>query len=182
MARLKARFAVPVLVIVLVAAAIGIFIKVMSSPAEGTIIATPAGNIAVTANTKPEPGIYKGKYISFSLSADYKRAPNQSGSGYLDNALFVTTDHTGKQLAVSVIKQNPANDPSVSFRRQHQDVYHEQALPGGLLFTKTKDGSERTAYITHGELELTIAFSSPHDNQDFTSDMDGIINSLKWLK
>lgn len=166
----------------LVAVFVGVFIKVMSSPAEGTIITTPQDNIAAASAIKSEPGIYKGKYVSFSLPMSYKQAASQGGKSYLDNAIFIATDHSSKQLSARVLKQSMANDPPINFRRQHPDVYHEQVMAGGRVFTKTKGGSERTMFITHGNLELTVAFSSPHDGEDFMTDMDSVINSLKWLK
>jgi hypothetical protein len=169
-----------IIIVVIVGGIIGI-IKILNSPAVGTVIptATQPSSTTVAPN---KPGNYFDKYISFTYPGNLEVIPSQKGTGYLDvvNLYSNNTDHNNEHLAVAVVHGAIANDSGISYRRAHTELYKEQpGSSGTIIFTKTDNGNEKTAFMTHGDLLASVSLTVP-GSKDLSSDFATILNSFLW--
>lgn len=168
-------------IIILMVAAILLIIKILNSPAVGTVKPTTTQSFdATTASSKP--GSYSDKYINFTYPGNLELLHSQKSTGYLDTVTLYSnkTDHTSEHAAISVVRGTIADDPSINYRRTHKELYKEQTGSDGIIiFTKTKDGNEKTAYIPHDGLLASVSLTVL-GSKDLSSDFAMILNSFHW--
>jgi len=171
------KFFIPLLIILFAAAVIFSIIKRMNLPAVGSISQQPPAQAEKT-DPYAAAGTYRGKYITFSYPAHYKKIPAKLSGSYLEVADYHTTDSTGKQINIGVAPGSLASDSSITYRRQHRELYKESSSSHSLEFTKL-DGTEDTFFIEHNNLLASISATAPYNNQ--AGDALFVASSLKWL-
>lgn len=169
------------LVVAVIVGVIIVIIKILNSPAIGTVIptATQSSNTTTTSN---EPINFSDKYISFTYPGNLEVIRSQKSAGVLDviNIYSNSNDHSNEHVAISVVREAVANDSGISYRRAHKELYKEQAgSSGAILFTKTSSGNEKTAYIVHGDLLASVSLTVP-GSKDLSKDFAMILNSFLW--
>lgn len=179
--RRRKIFASIVIVIAIIVGVIIVVIKILNSPAVGTVmpIVTQPSSATTTSN---KPGNYSDKYISFTYPGNLEVIRSQKSTDYLDvvNLYSNNTNHSNEHTAISVVRGAMTNDSGISYRRAHTELYKEQAgSSGAIIFTKTNGGNEKTAYIPHGDLLASVSLTVP-GSKDLNSDFSMILNSFHW--
>jgi hypothetical protein len=179
--RRRKIIAILILITAILIGGIIVIIKILNSPAVGTITPTVTQSSgAATVSTKPSN--FSDKYISFTYPGNLEVLPIKKGVGYLDvvNLYSNDTDHSSEHVAISIMSETLANDSGVNYRRTHTELYKEQPSTANMVtFTSTANGYEKTAYIIHGDQLTSVSVTAP-GNKDLSSDFVMIINSLKW--
>jgi hypothetical protein len=172
----RPKILIPLLVFIFILLVLISIVKNMNQPAIGSISQQPP---AQTEKTDPyaSPGTYKGKYITFSYPAHYKKVPSALSGAYLEVVDYHTTDSTGKQINVGIYPGNFDTDSAIQYRRQHKELYKENESNYGLKFTKS-DGTEDTFFIEHKNLLASVSATAPYNNQ--AGDAQFVASSLKW--
>jgi len=159
-------------------AAIALFVINMNSPAVGTVSDTAPQD--PPKKQAAAPGRYSDSYISFSYPAAFKINPSQKGANYLSVVSLVNTDHSGKYIAISVVRESLANDSGLNHRKSHPETYRlESSSSDRAVFTSAQNGSEKTGYIAHGGLVASVSITSA-GVKDLNTDFGHIVNSLQW--
>lgn len=173
----KPKLAIPLLVVTLVIAAVVMAIHNLNSPAQGSINQTP---LATADKTNPyaQPGNYKGKYISFSYPARYKKVPSKLTGSYLEVADYHSTDDSSKQISIGVYRGDFSSDSGFIYRQRHKELYKENDSRLGSEFLKL-DGTEDTFFIEHNGLLTTISTTAPYGG--ITGETLFVASSLKWI-
>jgi hypothetical protein len=179
--RRRKIIAILTLIAAILVGGIIVIIKILNSPAVGTIAPTVTQPTSTTAASNKTGG-FSDKYISFTYPGNLEVLPIKKGVGYMDVVSLYSndTDHSSEQVAISIMSEALANDPGVNYRRTHTELYKEQPSTANMVtFTSTANGYEKTAYITHGNQLTSVSVTAP-GNKDLSSDFAMIINSLKW--
>jgi hypothetical protein len=176
--RRKAVTLVTTFVLILIVTVIAL-VKILSSPAEGTIMSPNGKKIEEVATTKA-PGSYSGKYISFNYPANFDITPSQKSGNYLEVVSLYSNDHAGKQISIGVVMESLDNDSGISYRRAHPEIYKRISSTGGsIIFSKDKDGSEYTGFMAHNGLVASLSLSSTY-SKDLSADYSAIIKNGQW--
>jgi hypothetical protein len=183
--RVKRRRVLAVLVVVaFVALIIAVFLLITGGPATGQI--KQSGQPTQDPNAKQAiTKTYTGKYLSFMYPASYTTEPSPVDNAhiYLEMANFAAHGAAG-ELSVTVQPSVPLASLSGMHLRQSEPSVYQQApitTDGntGYIFSSTANGFEKTAFIAHGDIVVTIALSTPN-NSDLTDDFNQILSSLQW--
>jgi len=179
----KFRLAVLILLVATGLSA-GVFaLRLNSGPATGTVKSSSA-----TASTSPTPTpaqTYTGHYFSFQYASILQPiTPPDGTQGYLEVANFRGVNDPAQTLALAVQPSISLTQvPGVHLRQSQPQIYQQSNISNagetGLIFTKTQGGFENTAFITHGDLLVTISLSDPNGS-DLTTDFQQIMDSLTW--
>jgi hypothetical protein len=176
--RRKITTAVACLLVILLTSIV-VLIKILSSPAVGTITPPSGKKIAVPTNSSA-PGSYSGKYISFTYPSNFDISPLQKSGNFLEVVGLYSNDHLGRQVSIGVVPETLSNDSGVSYRRAHPEIYKElPSAPGSLIFTKDKAGSEYTGFLTHAGLVASVSLSSNY-TKDLSADYKAIVKNWQW--
>ncbi len=153
--------------------------RIINSPATGTI--TRFGVLAAQSSNPAEPNKqYDGKYISFSYPSKYTAVPTELSGSYLEVYRIYSPRHTDRFIALGVVRGSVENDSGVNLRRNHLETYKPQPAPAGsLIFLSRQNGFERTVFIAHSDLVISIAAVDAAGN-DITADQQEVFDSLKW--
>ena len=174
----RKKIIIPIIVI-LALVGVGIFIfRSINSPAEGIVSQTPPDS-SQDIDPYASPGTYSGKYISFEYPADYKPMPSTLSGIFVEVDYFYGTKDKSKQISVDVSREALGDDSGLAYRREHPELYKPTAAAGGVIIFTGVDGHERTAYLEHAGLVVSVAVSSSNLN-DLTSDSQTVVSSLKW--
>lgn len=173
----KPRLAIPLVIVILIIAAVVLAIMNMNEPAQGSINQTPQ---AAAEKTDPnaQPGAYRGKYISFSYPARFKAVPDALNGSYLEVNEYHSTDGTGKLINIGVYKGDISTDGGVAYRRLNKKLYRENDSRLGVEFTKV-DGTEDTFFIEHNGLLATISATAAGGG--LNGEAYFVASSLKWI-
>jgi hypothetical protein len=170
-----------VVIAVVVGAAVALTIKILDSPATGTII-TPTANSTVL-NTLPKgPQAYSDKYIGFDYPPTLTVTNSSKDISSVDvvNLYSARTDHSNEHVAVAITHETLASDSGLKYRRDHPELYKEESLPSGMaVFSSDKNGHEKTGFIAHGDSVLSVSITVP-GSKDLTPDFNLITSSLTW--
>lgn len=154
------------------------WLKSLSGPAVGTLAQSSVPVAEVKALN--EPGSYKGKYVSFTYPANYRITEKRSNSTYLESVTLYTSNHTNKQIAVSVLREPMGQESGVLLRKAHPETYHQQPADSGkLLFASTASGSELTQFMSHNDLMMSVSITCPYQH-DLAADLATVTESFKW--
>lgn len=156
--------------------------RIINSPATGSITQpgalvpqTGSSVLAFTESSKQ----YDGKYISFTYPANYRTGYSNLSGSYLD-VHRIYSPNSDRFITVGLIRESVENDPGVLYRQNHPDIYKPQPAPAGsLIFQSRQNGFERTVFITHLDLVISIA-ATDTTGRDLTADQQQVINSLIW--
>jgi hypothetical protein len=177
--RRKVIAGVVVVIAVLIGGTITI-VKILNSPATGTItqVAVPTSQTTTTSN---KPGSFSDKFLSFTFPSNLKVIASQKSVGYLDivNLYSNDNDHTSEHVAISIMNEILANDSGVNYRRLHPEIYKESNTANMVIFVSIANGYEKTGYITRGNQLTSVSVTAP-GSKDLSSNFAMIINSLKW--
>jgi hypothetical protein len=177
--KLKMKVVIPLLIVVTIAALIGLFIKTMNGPAEGSVAYHPANQAAIKSATPPA-GQYDGKYLKFSYPSHYQKVQSQKSDGYLDIVNLSNTDHSGKYISIGVLRESLTNDSGVNYRKGHPELYKLiPSSPDKVIYAGINNTAEYTGFIAHGDLVTTISITA-NSNKDLAQDFNSIANSLEW--
>ena len=146
------------------------------------MIAPTAAQPSSDTTAANKPVNYSDQYISFTYPGNLEILPSQKNAGYLDIVTLYSnnTDHNNEQATISVVRGTAANDSGVNYRKTHTNLYQEQSSsPGTIIFSRSQNGHEKTAYITHGDLLASISLTVP-GSKDLSSDFAMILNSFRW--
>jgi hypothetical protein len=171
---------VSLLIVFVIIAVVFLTFKNMNAPAEGTIAQTPPSKQAIQ-DPYSNPTKYNGKYIRFTYPAHFKKIPSQLSGSYLEVDEFSGTDFSAKHLTIGVMPGSLSSDSAVTYRKQRPEIY--KALPEsryGIGFTSSANGSEETAFTQHGNLVASVSETTPAQNVDLSSDVQGILTSMQW--
>jgi hypothetical protein len=173
----RPKFIIPLVMAILIVAALVSTIRNLNAPAVGSFNQTPPSEGEII-DPYGQTGIYTGEHISFKYPPHYKSVPAKLSGDYIEVVDYHTTDSTGKQINVGVAPGSLASDSGISYRRQHKELYRENDSQLGVEFTKL-DGTEDTFYIEHSGLLATVSATAPYNNQ--AGDAVFVASSLKWL-
>jgi hypothetical protein len=178
--RRRFRIILPLFFLLLIMAAIGLFVKNMNGPAEGTVAYKSQSEPPIKP-TSSTPKKYDGKYIGFTYPEHYKVvAKPPTNGGYLEIISLDNTDHTGKYISVGVIRENIMNDSGVGYRKGHPELFKQTlASPDKIVFAGTSTSAEQTGFLAHNGLVATISVTA-NGQRDLSADFNTIVNSLSW--
>jgi hypothetical protein len=168
-----------ILAMTLVAALITLFIKTMSSPAEGSVASQSTSQPAIKPTTSPL-GQYDGKYIKFSYPSHYQSVPSQKSDGYLEIVSLSSNDHSGKYISIGVVREALTNDSGINYRKAHPELY--KLVSSGadkIVYSGLNNLAEYTGFIAHGGLVTTISVTA-NGSKDLAPDFNSIASSLEW--
>lgn len=172
-----AVFGVPVFTLGVV---VYISINAMHSPAVGTVKQVSAQQATKHAQAVEVDGFHNGKLINFSYPPGYTRLKQKLSGNYLEVVGLGGPRKANRQITVGVSRDSLENNSGIVFRRQHMDIYKEEKLKaGGVVFTSSKSGYERMAFIEHEDMLASVAVVSP-SGYDMKEVSDQIIESLEW--
>jgi hypothetical protein len=175
----KIKFILLFTLIAALLAAAALFIKNMNGPAEGTVAYTSSNQTSLKPTTASS-GKYEGQYISFEYPAHYKIVPSQKSNGILDTISLDNTDHSGKYVSISVLKEALGNDSGINYRKAHPELYTQVSSDTNrVVFAGKGASSERTGFIAHNGLVATVSVTA-NGSRDLSKDFDRIVNSLQW--
>lgn len=147
-------------------------------------ISQPSGGVvkqsATVAKATPQNSHYSGKYISFTVPAGYRIVPQPDSGQHFGIVYLLRNDRTSKQVAIGLTRSTLNEDTGVTFRKSHPETYHQEITSGSsLVFTSPANGSERTIFIAHGDMVLSISLTDS-SLADLKADGDAITASLTW--
>ncbi len=173
----RPRVALPLLAIFVIAVVAVMTVRNLNSPAQGDINQVPQ---ASAEKTDPfvQPGIYNGRYISFSYPPHFKAVPDKLNGSYLQVNEYHSTDGTGLLINIGVYQGNFGSDGGVAYRRLNKKLYRENDSRLGLEFTKV-DGTEDTFFIEHNGLLATVSATAPYGGM--SGEAYFVASSLKWI-
>ncbi len=151
-----------------------------NSPAVGTINSVLSSRTENSPMAQKPSEQYDGKYVSFSYPAQYKPAESNLSGNFLEVYRLYDNGLSSRSITVGVMRETLENDSGLNFRRNHPDIYQSQTSPAGsAIFVSHQNGFERTVYISHGGLVLSLSALDPA-GRDMSGVEEDIINSLKW--
>jgi hypothetical protein len=171
---------IPIILLLVIVLAVILTVRNLNAPAVGTITSQPPAKSEVV-DPYSHPNTYDGKYVSFTYPAHYKPIPSPKSGSYLETAGFYGTNQTSKQISVGVLKESINDDSGVKLRQQETDTYTQdpRTASGVMVFSRTANGSERTAFVPHGDKVASISLTAP-PGWDLNEDLQTILLSLKW--
>ena len=172
---------VAVSILIFIVLGVILLIRSLTSPAIGSVSQIPAKDQVTRTGTTQE-GYYAGKYITFNYPGTYHKVPSRLSGNILEVADYVATDNSSEEFTVGVSQGSLSNDSGITFRRQHPDVYHEEARTmNSVTFTKSSSGFERIVFISRNNYVASVAFTDPQGT-DLTADSRHVADSLKWTQ
>lgn len=170
----------PLVVLLAAVLIMSLVIHNLKSPAIGTINQTPLDK-AETQDPYAEPMSLTGKYLSYSVPAHYRKVASTTTGSYLQVDDFYATDQSEKQISVGVSKEDLNTDTGFSLRKQHPTTYTQEPMTrsGAYIFDSSANGSEKTAFVSHGGYVASISLTAPA-GWDLNQDLQTILSSLKW--
>jgi hypothetical protein len=179
LSRRQIKFASILGVLAVLVIIIFVVIKNMSAPAVGSLNQKPPEKTEIV-DPYQEAGAYTGKYINFTYPAHYKQQKAAINGSTLEATIFVSTDHSNKQIAVSVEKGSLEDESGIKFRQVHPERYQEdKRTSNGKFFISTSGEAERTAFIQDGDKLITVSASGP-SGVNVADDAQIVISSLKF--
>lgn len=136
-------------------------------PAVGTIRVVEDVSVKQEKAELP-PERFEGQYISFLYPAEYAIRETQPDIVSLEKGLFVASGGSSRTIALAVQDMQGktlADIPSYQLRFVvKKDAYKQSERKGELfkaiIFTKSEEGYEKTAFIVHDHLLFTISVSA----------------------
>lgn len=147
-----------------------VIVHSLNGPANGTISQTLGLTSKMSTSIPQNQSTYSGQYFSFKLPLHFKTVPQPAASNYLEVVNLFSTDHTSEQVAISVIREDLANDSGLNYRRNHPAIYKAASA---MIFSKDMNGSEYTGFLTHNGLAASVSLSSP-----FQTDLSGVYKAV----
>jgi uncharacterized protein (UPF0333 family) len=175
----RLKLLIPLGILVVIVAAVALFIKNMNGPAQGSIATTVTTQAAIKPATTQQQK-HNGKFISFTIPEHYKIVPSQQSSGYLEIVSLDNTNHSGKYVSIGVLKEALANDSGINYRKSHPELYKQLSSSADkIVFQGTSAAAELTGFISHGSFVTTISLTA-NGKHDLSVDFGTIVNSLDW--
>ncbi len=151
----------------------------LNSPSVGDVRNNGITSKPVTPAENP-PGHYSGKYISFDYPGTYKQTYSELSGTFLEVYHLESPKKSNRYISVGVLRESFGADSGIRYRQDHPQIYQPQAsVPGSLTFVSHQNGFERTIFISHGGLVVSIA-AVDSSGRDMTDDQNQILNSLQW--
>jgi hypothetical protein len=159
----------------------------------GIFMWTTAGNKAVIVSTpdtttKHGPTIkdYSGKYVSFRYPGVYNAKKTTLGDIDLEAYMFTASTNFEKHFAFDVASPNYGQldyySPYLA-RKLHPELYKRQDFNVGadpaVLFI-SNDLTERTVFITHKAMVLTLSFFSQGASEDLQPEVAKLLSTVSW--
>jgi len=178
-ARLKIpKVSIPLLIAILVIAAVATAIRNLNSPAQGTITTPISDTSASQIKSRPAYKTYSDPVVSFNYPSIYDAEAGQKSSGYLDVIELRKTQQRTEFASIGVYPGSLANESGINYRRVHPELYKlAPTSDGSVLYSKT-DSTEYTGFWQKGPDVVTISFTSVGAH-DFTADYKMVADSLK---
>lgn len=161
-----------------------------NSSATGTVRVVEQGS-AQKEKTELPPERFEGKYVSFLHPAAYDVREVQPDVVSVEKGLFVASGGSSRLIAFAVQDMEGktlADIPSYQLRSVvKKDEYERSERKtekfDATIFTKSKEGYERTAFILHGGILVTLSVSSQvfSDPKTIDEDFETIFNSLEFV-
>ncbi len=166
------------LVLLAVVVPIYMTVKNLNAPAQGSINQTPPDK---TERLDPyaQPAVYRGKYISFTYPAHYKKVPSALTGSYLEVFSLYATDQTGKQIIVGVQKGGLSDNSGISYRRAHPELYIEEPRTRAAITFTSKTLPEKVSFLEHAGLLANVSITSQGD-PDLDQDLQTVLSSFSW--
>lgn len=178
MALRKRKLWVLGMALVLIIAGILLSIHLLSTPAQGTI--SQSGSQGTKTEAPKLAHQYSDNYMSFIYPGTFDLVPVAKANNYLDIVNLSSNDRSNAYVAITVVRELLSNDPSLNYRRLHPEIYQvDTSDPTDATFTSTQNGFEKTGYIAHGGLVLSVSLSSSFSN-DLSAIYGTIVKSLQW--
>lgn len=157
--------------------------RLINAPANGTITefegpASQSGKSVLGVHESPKQ--YDGKYISFSYPSGFQPVDVPLTGSYLEVARMVGVGSSSSLISLGLVREKLDNDSGFHYRQNHPEIYERQSTASGsAAFIAHQNGFERTIFITHNDLVLSVSASDPH-GKDLAAVQNTAINSLKW--
>jgi uncharacterized protein (UPF0333 family) len=170
---------IPLIILLIIAAAIFLLVKNMNGPAEGSV-STVSPTAADKQLAQASPSKYDDKYLSFTYPSGYKVVTSQKTGSFLDVVALTNSDHSGKYAAIGVVRESLSNDSGINYRVNHPDLYKlVSKTPDSIVFRGTQSSAEQTGFIAHNGLVVSVSLTA-NGNKDLSQDYDTIVKSLQW--
>lgn len=170
---------VPLVIVILIGAAVFSAVRNLNAPAQGTVVQN--GTDAVSNTQTPGTQSYSDSQISFSYPGKFELGTSQKSGGVLDEVNLISSARRDEYVAIAVAKGSLATDPSVSYRRDHPELYKTNISSGSSVVFSKLDSTELTGFIQHGGDVASISLTSV-TAQDLSPDYVVIADSLQWAR
>jgi hypothetical protein len=179
--KFKPKIITPLLAVVVLVILVALFIKNMNGPSVGSIAYTNSSQSAIKPTTANVPKKYDGKYINFTYPEHYKIVPSPPlNGGYVEIVSLESTDHTGKDISIGVIKETLSNDSGINYRKGHPELYRQTEFsPNKVVFAGIGSTAEQTGFIAHNGFVATVSIVA-NVQKDLSSDFSTIVGSLTF--
>lgn len=156
------------------------------------------GTVRVVEKTTPiaqeaarAPKRFDGKYVAFRYPGDY--APREADKDVVsvEKGLFVASGQSSRTLAFSVMDMQGKQLDDIPSYRLRNDVKsseyrrEEKETNGSdaIVFTKMEGGYERSVFILHRDILVTVSVSGQvfTNPQVLENDFEMIFNSLEFV-
>jgi hypothetical protein len=169
---------IPLILALLLVAAVVLAIRNMNGPAEGTVT-TPLNDDPAVIKGRPSSKSFNDKVISFDYPSEYQVTSSDKVPGRVDVIDLVKTNPHDQSIAISVTEGSLNTDSGVSYRRLHPELYKNVSIsPLNQVFSKS-DGTEYTGFIQYGGRVIAISLTSV-SKKDLSQDYNLIAGSLQW--
>jgi hypothetical protein len=127
-----------------------------------------------------------GTYISFQYSGKYMEKNDGPKDNYLERYTLSADTHYDKRIQASVIDLPDGkleSNGDYLYRMKSGSVYTARKIEihGTVVNVWVKnDGTEQTAFITHGNKAASISFVTASGNDNVTGEMDALLETLQW--
>jgi hypothetical protein len=182
-----------VILTVLLVSAVAYLIWLFNQPAVGVVHVVKQEPTQAEKEALLPPIRFEGKYVVFSYPSGYAKREVEPDTVSLEKGTFVASGSSSRMLAFSVMDMRGKTlDDIPAFRLRSdvkRDVYEQgkKKVKDGsstIIFTKKEEGYEKTAFILHGGLLLTLSVSSQAfaDPERIEKDFQQILESVVFEK
>lgn len=169
--------AIIIAVVLVFGGLIWLSIRGLNTPAEGSIDNSEVITPKVQSGAG---GKYEDNYFSIKYPSSYRVIPNQETSPYLSSVSLLSSRHPTTHVAINLVPELLSNDPGVSFRQSHSELYKPVATNDlSLVFSRPDQDAEYTGFIAHNGMVISISLTSVGSSQ-LKGDYDFLANSLSW--
>lgn len=173
----RPRVFTPLLVILLVAAAMILAVRNLNSPAQGQII-NPPSTESKTAQP-PAAKSYQDDFISFNYPSSYDVQPSPKDKTSLDSVKLIDGRLRDRFAALALTRESLAGDSGLNYRKIHPELYKTVSSASQMAIFSKLDGTEYTGFVAHNDEVLSISLTAV-STTDLSGDYHQIADSLKW--
>lgn len=173
--------------VVVVAYAVWLF----RHPATGVVRVIEPAPTQVQQEAILSPSRFDGRYVSFSYPSAYAPREAQTDAVSFEKGVFVATGSASRTIAFSVMDGRGKRLDDIPAYRLRDDVrkkeYVRENRSGensldAVVFTKQESGYEKTAFIIHKDIIMTLSVSSQTfaDPERIEQDFEAVLSSIRF--